>query len=442
MSETPARAGSEKRFRAEGTSVPGFESFDGNNLPHADARLATLRAELQEELTQRILPYWMQRARDDRNGGFLGLVTAENLPRYDAPKGSILNARILWTFSAAYRVFGDDLYHAQARDAAEYLRDHFLDPKHGGVFWMVTATGAPLDLRKHVYAQAFAVYGLTEHFRATHDAESLRLAIELFLLIEDHAHDPVRGGYCEAFSRDWVVLDDVRLSDEDEDAPRSMNTHLHVLEAYSHLYRVWPDPVLRCRLRALIRLFLDTIIDAETGHVHGFFTDEWAPCSEIVSYGHDIEASWLLLEAAEVLADEALLTQARRTSVEMAAAVLRTGFDPVGGLFNEGTAAGVTDTDKEWWPQAEAIVGFVSAYRESRREEFLDAAWRTWVFTRDHVLDRQYGEWHRRVARDGTPRRGHEKVGPWKCPYHNARACLELIGRVSATAPPIAPAVG
>jgi cellobiose epimerase len=400
--------------------------------------LATLREEMDGELRQRILPYWIGHAVDTRNGGFVGLVNADGVAHHDAPKGSVLNARILWTFSAAARVLGSHLCLSAARRAADYFGRHFVDPEYGGVYWMVDAAGNPIDDRKHVYAQAFAVYALSEHFRATHDEESLRLAIQTFLLIEKYAHDGVGGGYGEGFARDWQPLDDVRLSDEDEDAPRSMNTHLHVLEAYTNLFRVWPDPVLRQRLRDMIRLFLDTIVDGDTARGRCFFGADWTPLSDLVSYGHDIEASWLVLDAAEAVGDAALRTRARQLSVAMAAAVLQTGYDPAGGIFNEGRPDGVTDTDKEWWPQAEAIVGFLNAFQQSGQTRFLDAAWSTWTFTRDHIADREGGEWLRRVARDGTPRPGHEKVGPWKCPYHNARACLQVMARVEAAsnAPP------
>lgn len=398
------------------------------------AVLRALRSELECELTERILPYWLTRAVDQRQGGFVGFISGDEVVQEDAPKGAILNARILWTFAAAYRALARPEYGAAAERAAGYMRDHFLDPEHGGVYWMVDAAGAPLDARKHVYAQAFAIYALSEHARALRDPASLRQAIDLYRLVEQHAADPVRGGYQEAFSREWTLLDDVRLSDVDADERRSMNTHLHLLEAYAALVRVWDDPAPRARLRALIQLFLDHILDPDTAHLQLFFDDEWRPRSHVVSFGHDIEASWLLLEAADVLGDDALRAAVHHACLHTAQAVLRQGVDPQGGLYNEAEPAGVLDTDKEWWPQAEAIVGFLNAYQETGRREFLDGSRAVWAFTRAHISDRQHGEWFRRVARDGSVRPGHEKVGPWKCPYHDARACLEVMARVDRLA--------
>ena len=391
--------------------------------------LRMLSSELRGELVGRILPYWMEQAIDEEHGGFVGYISQTNVREEDAPKGSILNARILWTFSAAARMLGDEAYRATADLALEYLRAHFIDPVHGGVYWMVDATGAPMDTRKHVYAQSFAIYALSEHARATRNEESLRQAVDIFRLIEEHAHDAVHGGYQEAFSREWALLDDVRLSEEDADERKSMNTHLHVLEAYTDLYRVWPDSLLRQRLTALVELFLDSIVDAEAGHVRPFFDEDWTPTSSIISYGHDIETSWLLMEAADVLGDAPLRARVQEVALVVAEAVREKGLDANGGLFNEVGPDGVVDTDKEWWPQAEAIVGFVNAHELTGRGDFLDAAEATWAFTKRHILDMEHGEWHRRVSRDGTLRSGREKVGPWKCPYHNARACLEVIAR-------------
>lgn len=397
-----------------------------------DVTLDALRAELKAELTQGILPYWMGPALDARHGGFVGAITGDDVPLPGAAKGSVLNARILWTFAAAYHALGDGRYHAAAERAADFFRAHFIDRLHGGVYWMVDADGAPRDERKHVYAQAFAIYALSEYYRATGHEESLRVAIGLFRLIERHAHDAEHGGYEEAFSRGWVRLDDVRLGDGDADERKSMNTHLHLLEGYTNLYRCWPDPILRQRLRDVIELFLTHIVDSATGHGRQFFDGDWRPKSDAVSFGHDIEASWLLLKGAEAIGDDLLRRRVAPVSLRMAETVLTNAFDTSGGgVFYEMRRDGTVDTDKEWWPQAEAIVGFVNAYQESGRETFLQAAWETWRFTKRYVVDHQHGEWHRRVTRDGVVCAGLEKAGPWKCPYHNARACLEVMVRAA-----------
>ena len=400
------------------------------------ATLPALAAELERELLADILPYWMDRTVDERHGGFVGYVGDDERADPDAPRGSILGARILWTFAAAYAATGNPRHRAMADRAATELRTRFVDPVYGGVYWMIEADGAPRDTRKHVYAQAFAIYALAEHYRATGDRASLDVATATFELVERHARDAIHGGYEEAFSREWVLLDDVRLSAQDANERKSMNTHLHLLEAYTTLHRASPDARVAARLRELIALFLDRIVDPATARVTLFFDAAWTPRSTQASYGHDIETSWLLVEAAEETGDSTLRRRAAALAVRMADAVLADGYDAEhGGLYNDGGPDGVHDTDKEWWPQAEAIVGFVNAHQLTGDGRYLDAAAMTWRFVRRHVIDARHGEWHRRVARDGRLRPGHEKVGPWKCCYHNGRACLEVAARASLAAP-------
>lgn len=391
--------------------------------------LRRLRAEMERELTDGILPYWAHHTVDTQRGGFLGRVTHDNRGVADAPKGGILNARILWTFSAAYRHLGEKQHRKLADRAYRYLTEHFWDSEHGGIYWMLDADGRPADVRKHIYAQAFAVYGFSEYYRATGTEAALHRATTLYRLIETHGADDAHGGYYEAFDRAWNRMDDARLSEKDLDAPKSMNTHLHILEAYTTLYRAGPDPDLRERLRALVELFHTTIV--QDGHCVTFFEADWTPMADEVSYGHDIEASWLLLEAADVLEDDVVRGKARETCLALARATLREGVDDDGGLLYEGGPDGLRDGDKHWWPQAEAVVGFLNAYQETEDADFLEAAVGAWRFTQQHVIDDTQGGWHERVARDGTPY-VEDKVRPWKCPYHNARACLEVMTRTEA----------
>jgi mannobiose 2-epimerase len=406
----------------------------------SDPVLQVLHEALERELTGNILPYWLTRAIDHEHGGFVGLITADEVAHPEAPKGAVLTARILWTFSAAYRVLGNPEYLDAAQRALQSFRERLVDPEHGGVYWMVNADGTPNDPRKHVYGQAFAIYALSEYARATDDRATLRQAAELFRLVERHAHDSANGGYEEAFSRQWVLLDDVRLSDVDANERKSMNTHLHLVEAYANLLRVWPDPLLRRRLVELLELFVSRIADPHTAHLRQFFDADWTPKTRAVSFGHDIEASWLLLDAADVAGDDGVRTRIRALCLRTADVVREEALDAGGGIFYDRSPNGVVDTDKEWWPQAEAILGFVSAYRETGRAAFRDAAVSTWSFTQRHIIDARNGEWLRRVARDGVARPGHEKVGPWKCPYHNARACLALIESAGIAVRPAAAA--
>ena len=395
--------------------------------------LRSLAEAARAELVDHILPYWAERTPDPVHGGFVGRIDGHGRLVAGAPKGGVLNARILWTFAAACRALGTARWCAEADRAYAALQGPFRDREHGGVYWSVTADGRPLETKKQVYAQAFAVYALAESVRLTGDPEALAWAQELYGLIETHAVDPVHGGYLEAFSREWGPAADVRLSEKDDDAPKSMNTHLHVLEAYTTLYRVWPDPALAGRLRDLIRIFLDRVLDPASGHLTCFFDEDWTRTSALVSFGHDVEATWLLDEAATVLGDGALTEAVRAATVPVVRRTIAEGLDADGGLLNERHADGRLDDDKHWWPQAEAVVGFLNAYQATGDDAFAEAALRTWAFIQRHVVDRDAGEWHFRVSRAGVPYRDEEdKVGPWKCPYHNARACLEIIERVGA----------
>ncbi len=392
-------------------------------------RLSQLRSAAEEELCDDILPYWASHAVDEEQGGFVGAVSMAGRPDPKAGKGGVLNARILWTFSAAFRRYPDPLYRELADREFGYLLAHFWDQDFGGLFWEVDHLGRPANARKQTYGQAFGIYGLAEYYRATGDREALDRAIRLFELIEAHAFDPRAGGYWEARGRDWQPIDDIRLSDQDMNVPFSMNTHLHVLEAYATLVQVWDDPRPRTRLRLLLELFLDRIVDPTTAHQILFFDEQWRSQADIVSYGHDIETSWLLCEAADVLGDATLQRRTDELAVRMADAVLAEGFDSeLGGVYND-RADGHLNTDKDWWPLAEGVVGFLNAYRLSRRAEHLEAALRSWDFIERFAIDHERGEWYTRVSRDGVPYPELTKVDFWKCPYHNTRAMLETVER-------------
>ncbi len=305
-------------------------------------------ARIESELTGNILPFWMRHAVDAENGGFYGTIFNDLRIDKASPRSAVINARILWTFSAACRL-GDDAYRQTADRAWGYIRDKFWDAEHGGVYWMVDYLCQPLSDRKQIYAQAFAIYALSEYYRATGNAESLGRAKQLYRLIEAKSFEPVYGGYLEACSRDWGALDDMRLSEKDLNSPKSMNTHLHVMEAYTNLLRVWPDPALCASQKALLEVTLDHIVDDARGHFRLFFDNRWNSLTDHVSFGHDIEGSWLILEAAEVLGDPALLERSRKLSVRMAQAVYDEGLDKDGSLFYEADAKGeLIDPNKHW----------------------------------------------------------------------------------------------
>jgi mannobiose 2-epimerase len=394
-------------------------------------------ARFRQELTGNILPFWMRHTVDRENGGFYGEVDCDLHVRKDAARTAVINTRILWTFSAAARVLGDSAYRETADWAYEYIVDRFWDKEFGGVYWMLDHLGRPLNIRKQIYAQAFAAYAMAEYFRASGRVEALDWAKQLYRLIEEQSREPEYGGYLEARFRDWTPLEDLRLSEKDLNSPKSMNTHLHVLEGYSNLLRVWPDDGLRDSLKRLLEVTMDRIVDRSTSHFKMFFENDWTSLTDHVSFGHDIEGSWLILEAAEVLGDGPLVERARQLAVRMAQAVYDEGLDTDGSIFYEASHGRLVDPNKHWWAQAEAVVGFYNAYQVSGQEHFRTAAWRAWQYVEDKVVDKVHGEWHAKLKPDGTPWKAEEDpdaclVGAWKCPYHNARVCLEMWGRLSA----------
>ena len=391
-----------------------------------------LRRQLIQELTGNILPFWMTYSVDKVNGGFYGALTNDLEIHNEVPRSAILCARILWTYATAFRKLGNEEYLAMARRAYGYLRGVFLDPEYGGLYWTVDATGKPVFDRKHHYAQAFGIYGLSEYYRATKEPESLALAQALFQLLEKHAYDPVYGGYIEGSSRKWEALTDMRLSERDLNCRKSMNTMLHVLEAYTNLLRVWEDATLRMQHKALIDTFQQHIVEHASGHFKLFFDDRWNSLLDNMSFGHDIEGSWLLFEAAEVQADPALIEQVRETTIQIAAAVLQDGVEEDGSLPYEAGPHGLVDSDKSWWVQAEAMVGFYNAYQLSGQRRFAQAAWRSWGYIQSKLIDHTHGDWYKKLDRAGTPIPTAFKTGPWECPYHHSRACFEMIDRLGS----------
>jgi mannobiose 2-epimerase len=368
---------------------------------------------------------------DRERGGFYGQITNDLAVDKDAIRGALLCSRILWTYAAAYRRYDDPAYLDMARWAYDDLLAHFWDDEYGGLYWSADADGRPVKTRKQIYGQAFGIYGLSEYHRATGDREALDRAIALYRAIEDHSYDPEHRGYLEAYTREWQLEEDLRLSDADMNEKKSMNTHLHVMEAYANLMRAWDSQELTGKQAELLEVMMQRIVDQETYHTITFFDERWTPRSDHISYGHDIEASWLLVESAEVLDDEALIEEAKTLALHMARATLAKGMAADGGLLYEATPAGIVDSNTEWWPQAEAVVGLISAYQLSSETHFLQAALKGWDYIEEHLVDREHGEWFRYVTREGAVSRDAFKVSFWKCPYHNGRACMEVIDRLT-----------
>lgn len=393
-------------------------------------RLKKFQKQIETELKDNILTFWIDKTPDHIKGGFYGYISNDLTIRPDNDKSSVLNFRILWTFSTAYRLYQDEKYLDMANRAFYYVKEYFIDRTYSGVYWLLDSNGRPVDSKKQVYAVAFAIYGLSEYYRATGNSTALSLAIELFESLESHAHDPQYKGYIEALTREWSPLEDKSLSPKDMNVSKSMNTNLHVLEAYTNLLRVWDSSILKYSLKELLEVTMEHIVDSETWCFKLFFDMDWHSYTDTISYGHDIEGSWLIYEAAEVLGDAALLEKAEAIAIRMAQKVQQNGIDPVyGGIYNERNETGLDDK-KDWWPQAEAVVGFFNAYQLTGSDSFLEASLDVFSYIEKYIEDRMNGEWFWGVTRDGRNLTSTEKVSPWKCPYHNSRMCFEMIKRI------------
>ncbi len=418
----------------------------------------TLKAEVRDVLENNILSFWLEKMVDKENGGFYGQMTGEGQLVKTADKGCILNARILWSFSAAYRVLRKPEYLEAATRAKDYIINHFIDKEYGGTYWSLDYKGQPRDTKKQFYAIGFTIYGLSEYARATGDREALDYAIELYECIEEHSFDREYNGYIEACTREWGEIADMRLSELDANYPKSQNTHLHIIEPYTNLYRcikelkaaescnyvpaigsvlpigiTVPDEFvvrLESSLRNLITIFTDKILNPETHHLDLFFDMDWTrQAGRLESYGHDIECSWLMHEAALVLGDETILRKVENI-VQMVAKASEKGLNEDGSMVHEANLdTGYVDTDRHWWVQAENVVGWINIWQYFGDESALQKALRCWQYIKDNLIDREGGEWWWSRDPERNINRKDDKAGFWKCPYHNSRMCLELIER-------------
>ncbi|MCG2614388.1 AGE family epimerase/isomerase [Terrimonas sp. NA20] len=392
--------------------------------------LRKYRQQLQDEL-QHVLSYWTGHTLDNDNGGFYGSINWNDTPDPAAPRGIVLYSRICWTFSAAHSMTGADQYLQMATRAYEYIRANFLDAGFGGVYWSVDQNGQMLDGKKQLYGQAFCIYAMAEYFKATRNDDALQLAKDLFALIEKHGFEEEQNGYIEARSREWGLAADLRLSDKDENEKRSANTHLHIVEAYATLFSVWPDEMLKARIRNLLDIFRKRIISRDSDHLLLFFNDQWEPRSSLVSFGHDIEAAWLLPLCAEAIDDPSYIRLYQLITIPVTKAAME-GLDRSdGGLWYEYDV--MNDQwifEKHWWPQAEAMIGFFYAWQLSGGKGYLEQSIKSWEFVKSYLRDGEK-EWFWGIQKDYSVIQ-KEKAGFWKCPYHNGRACMELITRISS----------
>jgi len=386
----------------------------------------TISDSLTKEL-ENILNYWSTNTIDEVYGGFVGERDHYNNLKLNANKGIILNSRILWAFSAASNHYNPEIYKDICLRSYTYLKTNFKDTTYGGVFWELDAKGNPINTRKQIYAQAFTIYALSEYYACSKDSEVLNWAIEIYEHIENYAKDSLHNGYTEAFEIDWSTIEDMRLSDKDVNAVKTMNTHLHVLEAYSNLLRVYENEGLKKNLTNLIELFLHKFL-REDNHLQLFFDQTWNSQDTRISFGHDIETAWLLIDAAKIVKNKKLILETEAIAIQIANTFINEGIDADGGVFNEFNIEKQTfDTDKHWWPQVEALIGLDYAYQITKNKKYLEIAWKIWTFIQATIIDTENGEWFSRVNKTGRPYTNEYKVGMWKAPYHNTRACIKLI---------------
>ncbi|PHN01242.1 AGE family epimerase/isomerase [Flavilitoribacter nigricans] len=383
-----------------------------------------LKNALEQELDH-LLHWWAGNLTDEQHGGFYGRIDGHNRIHPTANKGVLLNTGLLWAFSIAGRTCQSPVYRSLADRAWYYIQAHFIDDVEGGVFRELDFRGAPIRTQKQVDSQAFSIYAFSEYYRLSGNRETLRLAQEIFFLLERYSFDKEKSGYLEALSREWMRLD------AKENAVKTLHTHLHLLQAYTNLYRVYPDPSVRDALRALIRCFIDQFIDPQSWHLRLHFDADWTNISTTISFGHDLAVSWLLTDTATVLGDASLLNQCREIAVAMTRACRAEGVDNDGGFFYERVPGQYTDHGKYAWVQSEAVVGLLNAFQIRQEAEMFLAAQRSWDFIERAIRDKDGGTWHRKVNREQVPVRSEDKVGSGHSTYHHVRALTEGIERIN-----------
>lgn len=390
---------------------------------------STLVSDVKKELNH-ILDYWSGNTIDDRNGGFIGEIDFNEQKNYMAHKGSVMYSRILWTFSAAFQITQNLEHFIVAERAFEEIKNKFYNPVDGGIYWSINANGSPKDTKNQIYALAFVIYGLSEFYKISKNKEVLKLAISLYQNIQKHAFDKKNNGYFEAYTHDWQEIDDVRLSEKDANEKKTMNTHLHIVEAFANLYQVWEDVELKQNIIGILHIIDEKFINQETFHLKLFFDENWVERKDVISYGHDIEAAWLLQRCAEISGDTGLIQKYCDYAVKMADATLE-GLDEDGGLWYEyDSSKNELMAEKHWWPQAEFQIGYMNAYQLTGDKKYFDYFIKNWEFTQKYIVDHEKGEWFWGIDSNYNIIK-KDKAGFWKCPYHNGRACLELLKRLA-----------
>ena len=382
--------------------------------------------EVKTHLVRDIIPFW-KNLKDDIYGGYYGWMDYDLNVDQKAVKGCILNSRITWFFSNAYLLLRDESLLAEAKHGYEFMRKYCVDREKGGVYWAVAYDGTPEDMTKHTYNQAFCVYALSSYYDASKDEGALKTAMELFHTIEERCTDEI--GYKEAFDREFREIENDKLSENGVIAEKTMNTLLHVFEAYTELYRVSGDADVKKRLMWILDTIADKVYNPELHRQEVFFDRKMNSIIDLHSYGHDIETAWLIRRGTDILGEKSYEDKMLPIIIDLTGQIYKTAFDGH-SLANE-CERGVVNRDRIWWVQAETVVGFLNGYQLAPEHgEYLEAAKSEWEFIKKYVIDKREGsEWYQAVTQSGEPVKGEPIVEPWKCPYHNGRMCLEVIKR-------------
>ena len=382
--------------------------------------------EIKAHLINDIIPFW-KGLRDDEFGGYYGYLDYDLKLDKKAVKGCILNSRITWFFSNAYTLLKDVSLLEEAKHGFAFLKEHCMDKDNGGIYWSMKYNGEPEDTTKHTYNQAFSIYALSSYYEASGDEEALEMAKELFHIIETRCTDEI--GYKEAFDKEFHEIENDKLSENGVIAEKTMNTLLHVFEAYTELYRVAKLPEVKERLEWIMDTFADKVYNPALHRQEVFFDRNMNSILDLHSYGHDIETAWLIDRGVEVLGEKKYEDKMSPITRDLTAQIYKVAFDGR-SLANE-CERGVVNKHRIWWVQAETVVGFLNGWQKNPgKPEYLDAAKAEWNFIKEYVIDKRKGsEWYWEVDPDGKPYEGRPIVEPWKCPYHNGRMCLEVIKR-------------
>lgn len=386
-----------------------------------------LANEVKEHLLKNIIPFW-KNLRDDESGGYYGYMDYDLRVDKKAVKGCILNSRIMWFFSNAYTLLGDESLLAEAKHGFAFMKEHCMDQENGGIYWSIQSNGEPEDTTKHTYNQAFAIYALSSYYEASGDEEALQMAKELFYIIEEKCMDEI--GYKEAFDREFHEIENDKLSENGVIAEKTMNTLLHVFEAYTELYRVSGMEEAKERLRWIMDTFADKVYNPRLHRQEVFFDKNMNSIIDLHSYGHDIETAWLIDRGVGILGERSYQEKMTPITKELTAKIYETAFDG-SSLANE-CERGVVNEHRIWWVQAEGVVGFLNGFqKEPEKTKYMEASKAIWNFIKEYLVDQRSGsEWFWEVDENGKPFEGRPIVEPWKCPYHNGRMCFEVIKRM------------